>query len=230
LAVVCKKSKLQKFSIEMETEETYFDVLVKLAKMEQLLVMCSPRGEIVLDSPGTVSAFDTIDKYNSEIKISYDVSGMYKNYIMKSQITVPASSSTDLWGDQEITISSKAVDLNIIRERNKVSTVTEVSSKKMLTQKVNWEASVRSFKSLSIKASVKGWLQRNDSLWLENTLCRVNYLPLFVNDVYLIESIEYNVNESETGVTLSIVDKNSYITEPSSIIPKKKKKEKSVWL
>lgn len=215
----------------IDHNETLFDFLDKLAKQRKLLMLTNTSGNLVFTTAGKERSHDSLIQGENipKMQASFSFKNRFSHYRIKGQEkTVPSQSS---WSSKSIAIYADAKDEQVKRYRPKMITASTQIKTNIARDQIAWEAQIRAGRSTRFSINLPTWTQSNGDLWRENLVVYVK-APLFrIDGDYLIESIDYALEESSLYATLNFVDKNTYASNPKETIEKpNKKKGKYGWI
>jgi len=199
--------------VAIQTGETVFDLVERLARVRGLLVFDDGDGNLVLARPGTTRATSAIEEgVNVETAhATPDLSMRYSEYTVVSQ----RKGSDDDNGKVVTEPWYTATDEGISRTRKLLLTAETQVNDGSCEQRAKWEASNRAGRSFVMDVTTDGWRQSNGDLWIPNTLVRVKVTSVGVNErELLIVSVDYSYGEDGTGCTLYLSLPKAYELGP----------------
>lgn len=179
----------------VESGETAFEAVERLAALEGYLLTDDPMGQLVLTRAGTDYMDSELTRAGYiSIDITADASQLYTEYRCRGQ--------RHGWGSQACCGFGKALDTTLT-DRYRVLQIDaegEADSTRCSTR-ATWEAATRSGRSTSIVVVVPGWVTSSGSLWESNRLVYLLDEPHDLDGDFLIVSTEFRYDDSGGHVT-----------------------------
>jgi len=205
--------------------ETIFEAIERLCNDRGVLPLTDVNGNLILTVSGNSKSVDSII-YGENIlsaEVSYDYINRYSYYKVKGQ----KSGDGKRWDKSTNAIFGEAYDEGVERYRPKIITADGQMTNELASKRAKWEAQIRAGRSAKLSVNIPGWLQSNNSLWSINTLVYCKIAPYKVDEVLLLNEINYSQDENGTVSTLTFVRKDTYAAEPRGIIKPKIKDKKN---
>jgi prophage tail gpP-like protein len=213
-------NKINKFSIN--TGETVFEALERLARAENVIMISDAEGRLVITRAGTEKA-DTSLVYGENIlsaSATFDSTNRFYKYIIKADA---AGKGKDSWSKNKAGIKGEAIDDEIIRTARTLIIKAETNSTADLSRKrADWEKVIRKARGFNITASIQGWRRTATQIWEPNLIIPV-IIPAFeIDEELLISEVTFKKDSEGTVADLKLVPKETFTTEPKSDTKRKK--------
>ena len=219
IEVACGETDLIKHKkCTVETGQTVFEVIEKLAREDGLLVTDDCYGRLVLTRLGDKECPDLTHPGNilkGSVKCS--TSGRYSEYIAKGQ----KAGDDDNWGELVAGIQDLAKDEELDPERRRVLIfkMEKQAGKDDCKKRVNYEATTRAGKSASAEITVQGWRASDGLLWDSNATVWVEAPVLGINGSLLVSGVHFSLDNGGQLTTLTVAPIDGFKQE----MPKGKK-------
>lgn len=199
----------------LQTGETVYEAIDHAARQRGLLVMSDGVGGLVLTRAGLARAADPL-VYGENVlalRSSFDVRDRYSEYTALGQ-----APGNDLFnGKAASQIKARAADKQILRYRPLLITGGSSDAAGSLIDRVQWEATVRAARSMSVEIAVQGFTQSDGSLWRPNTLVHVMADPLLLREDLLIASVSFEISERGSMTTIAATRADAYTLAPLEV-------------
>jgi prophage tail gpP-like protein len=186
------------------------DAIDELSKKYGFIASSNSKGDLVVVKVGDIKATDDliegINFLDGSIKI--DHKDRFSKYILKGK----AAGSEE--GDGLHIISTSA-DEGIKRYRPKVITTSSDSHESNLDKRSQWEKNLRESKSTAGSVSLKGWRQKDGSLWKKNMLVNFKSSYLGLDTQFVVGDITYTLNDQGRRVSMDLLRKEVFLAEIS---------------
>ena len=206
-----------------------FDFMEKLARKRQVLLSTDGLGNVVITKTTTVlypkglqNVVGSSENNILSASASYDLTNIFNKYIIKAQLNPSAINIAGLTAPSEV-VDQKGVfiDSEARIGRQIIIKAEQSSSNDDSFNRAEWESSIR--RSKSIQYSVKALGHSNDGeVWKSNKLISVVDEFANIDDIMLIESVDYQSSEGGNLVDLILVQKDSFILDSKKPVKKKK--------
>lgn len=200
----------------VQTGETVFALLDRLARQRKLLIYPSPNGSLVFSKAGSARASTQLVEGVNILsgKSSYDFSNRFSTYEAKGQ------NMGELGEPKDTTASlGTATDAGIGRYRPLVIISETVSDGGTSDNRAAYEAALRKAQSLKVEIQTQGFYQKDGTLWDINQFVFVDCGFLGVRRWLIVKKCTYNKSLGGTTTTLELVLPDSFNFD------KEKKKE-----
>ena len=215
-----------KISFDIESGETVFNALDRLARTEDVLLSSTSDGDLLLNSNDNSIIAPVVLKYGGNIK-KYDANFNYTNrfsqYIVKAQ---DAGNGTDSWKKSSNNIFAEVGDNAIDRFRPLIIIAESNANNKSSKRRANWEKVIRIARGTQINVAVQGWEMIPGVLWRIGQLIKVDIDRIGIAQNMLINSIAFNKSDQGSETIISTVPPEAYMREPQKV---KKSKESTAW-
>jgi len=190
-------------SFRVNEGETIFNVITRLCKQNNCLMLSDGIGNLILDRAGTTSILDVLELGRNVKRggISQNNSERHSTYIVKGQ---NKSSDFRTFNDY-ISGSAIAVDSDVDRWRPLVIIADSKTDIQGMQNRANFEANQRAGQSRTLTYKTSGWFRQDKTPWEINRLVRVKDRFVGIDGVYLINSVNFTISEGlgfETHITL----------------------------
>jgi len=203
---------------KLQPGESVFESIERMCRMRAVLAMSDGHGGLLLSRAGTDRCAEDLREGKNLLSASaqYSMKDRHSEYIVLGQSPSKDGDSADVAAHPK----ASARDAGVPRHRPLV-VMAEGASHGRLGDRAEWESSVRAGRALRVTASVQGWRQNDGSLWPINRLVRVVSETLGLDDILLIASTRFSLDErgSRTEMSLSRPDAYRLLEE----LPKGKK-------
>jgi len=210
--------------IGVSVGEGGFEFIENLARKRQVILNEDGNGDIVINRASTQKLKQKLqnirgsnDNNVKTASFDYDLTGIYKDYIVKSQQNTSAlsfsgvsdlASTTDQSGRSTSTKSRAGRQLAFIAEK--------ASGKDQLDARASWESNIRRARSREYLAVVVGHKTAFDEIWEFNKLISVNDEFADIKETMLINRVTFITSASDGNITeLVLIDKDAYTPNPA---------------
>ena len=208
--------------VSAEVGENAFDFIEKYARKRGVLLSTNGDGDIVFTRASTEVLdgvlVNKVNNDNNNVKsgaISYNFSNRYNKYTVKGQDNPLFLSLNDESTENIESQEGEAIDEDIRTSRILVLQPETESNNLSSAERAKWEANVRRARSI-IYTSVTNDIFINKTQILEpNKLIPVVDDFCNIDSMMLIRSVNYNLSEAGTTVTVELVNKDSYTLQPT---------------
>lgn len=192
-------------SVRVQTGETVFDLLDRLARLRGLLLTDDAAGRLVITRGGLTSARGglTLPGNVLESSVALDVSKRFSDYICRGQTVGDDQGS----GTTVSAVSGSAKDAIVERHRPLIVTPPTAVDRAGARAFAAWEASTRAGKSISYNCKVVGWRQWESDdapLWTPNEVVRVQDTSCGVDAKMLLTGVTFSLDEQGTFTELQL--------------------------
>lgn len=193
-----------------EPSEKVFQCLNRALSFRSLLATSTLDGKIRIQKPGIRRANDDLILGANIVsaQADFDVSKRFSNYTVVGQRPV-TNKFTNPSG--AIKIKAESTDEEVTRFRPLKIVAGQQLTSSSAQQRANFEATSRAGKSNSISVVVKGFRQSNGEFWEPNLKVSLSIAPIgIVNEMLLISSVDYVLNDSGRSCTLKLVREDAF--------------------
>lgn len=205
----------------IQTGETVFNLLDRLARQRKLLMYPSANGSLVFSKAGAQRASTQLVLGVNVLsgKSSYDFSNRFSNYEAKGQ-------NIGWMGDGKDTAAAlgSATDEGVNRYRPLVLMAEVVSDNGQTENRAAYEAALRKAQSLKVELQVQGFYQKDGTLWDINQFVFVDCGYLGVRRWMIVKKVTYNKSNGGSTSTLELCLPDSFNFEKT-----KKKEDPLGW-
>lgn len=216
-----------------KNDETVHSVIQKMAEIQGVLVISDRKGGLLITRAGLAGKCNDALVLGENL-LSVDYSKDFTQVFSKITVKGQAHGATTKTG-QKLDRKAGALASGEI-EREKADGVVgryrpltiqaseQVDSSRAKTQ-AQWEASVREAKATKLTVKVQGWRESNGSLWEINKTVRVKCPWVREDQDFVIDSLEFSIDESGTITNMELALPQSYAPNPSLAKNEKAKRE-----
>lgn len=181
-----------------EEGESFHDILDRMSREMGFLVTDDGSGNLVLTHAGAGgTARDTIIRGSVGFlsgSVTRRVDERYSSYVIRGQV------ASDL--DVDPSVNADASDLGVRRFRELVVRAERGLSRQDARIRAGWEAVTRAAKSIQANYTVRGWRQRDGTLWRKNQLVEViDGFAGVIGAELLIIDVTLSISATEGRVT-----------------------------
>jgi prophage tail gpP-like protein len=198
----------------VQTAETVYSILEKLARRRGVLLTTNGLGQLVIVKVGALIA-DVGLVQGQNIKsanLTVDHTQRFKTYYVKSQIPGTDDSTPEFSSG----IDATATDPGITRYRPMVMMAEEALTPAQSKTRIQWEAAFRASEGTIVEIEVVGWRQKDGGkLWAPNMRVNLDAPAIGLRRELLIGEVSFS--QSETGGTitkLKLARKDAYQPKP----------------
>lgn len=218
------------FVFKLQPGESVFEALERMGRMRGVLLTSNRKGNLVITSrssekSGTPLIFgDNI----LEAKVGYDFASRFSSYETIGQQGGKA------WGNHKAVTRTKtrsiSTDSVIKRFRPKIIFSESQADNEAAKKRVQWEATVRAARSLSVEITVQGWKQSNGELWKPNILVDATIPPLHLKSTLLLVKTVFSSSEDTgTRTELTLRNKESFDLQPDIKLDVQQQSASGLW-
>lgn len=209
-------------SFTVTPTDTVAASIKKLLLLENLVVMDSEHGGIVIEKVGSSIASDSLETGYNILTANFknDVSSCFSNYVSYGQQANDGNKSA-----KECSQSYIAQSDTFIRPRFKNIKLTGNATAQNCVERSNFQANYDIAKSKSVNYTVQGWLNKNGELWKPNQLVYVKDTVFGIDEMLLIKSVVLSKGSSGTTTSLELISKDAYKSD--AVTPTKTTKSSS---
>jgi len=205
-------------TFRLQQGETAFSAIERACRIRAFMATDDGQGRLVLTRAGTRRASTQIrcsitDPENSNVltgSASVSHRDRYSKYLMKGQ----SVGTDDLFGDDAASPSATATDSGITRPRVLILQAETQAVIGGLRDRVNWEASIREGKALSLSYSLNGWAEADGTLWAPNVIASVVDDLNRIKGDFLVSEVSFSLDERGQITTLSLVPPEAFALIP----------------
>ena len=211
----------------VEHGESVFETLSRGARMRGLLLGSDTASTLLIYTPAN-TAIKTrlvLGENLLELDVTDDATDLFSRYIVKGQSQGEGVSAADAAGAK-----GEVLDKGVTRYRPLLLLSDDQATPKGLQDRAAWEATVRSAKSQSVSAPVKGWRENDGALWTPGGLVDVVAPQDDVQAQLRISGVSFSIDKDQGKVTnLTLVRPEAYTIEPlPEAKPKKNKRSQAM--
>lgn len=174
----------------------------------------------LVNSTGQVPSVDRIEHgYNLlEMVETWNVADRFSRYIVKGSTS---TDDGDGWTSDSVTLKGEADDAGVARYRPLIVNAEGKPTASSVKTRAAWEAQVRAGRSKSYRATVRGWIQGDDSTTSAFTPWDINQVAPVKNDVlgvdadFLITSVEYTYDDDGEITVIELKHPDTYKADPT---------------
>ncbi|NIO79126.1 MAG: hypothetical protein GTN53_01035 [Candidatus Aminicenantes bacterium] len=215
-----------KFDFAIDSGETPFKVLDRLASKYGLLMQSNTAGQLVFIKNEFKRAETGLAAGDNVINAgaTYDFTDRFSKYIIRGQ---DASKGAGKWAKSQPQIEASIIDPGVARYRPLLLQAETNATAASCKDRARWEATIRRARATRVNVEVKGWRQTgSDKLWEINKITNVTIPSLQIENIdLLISSIDFTKSSSGTLTRLGLVPQDSYLKEPPAPIKEKVKRQ-----
>lgn len=197
----------------LESGETAFEAIERMARLRQLLVTDDAAGRLVLTRAGTGRAEVALEQGANVLagEAKADASGVFSAYTVRGQRVGDDSD----FGEAVAKITGEAADPGLARHRPLVVNAEAQVTKATAKARAAWEAATRLGRSLEASITVQGWRQRpGGALWAPNVLVQVDAPALGLDGEFLISGVALALGPGGSTARLELALPDAYKPEP----------------
>lgn len=202
----------------LNESESVFQALQRAASQRGVFLTSNKDGDLVITKAGTTRVSTRLVLGENIIKVSGRDSWAqrFSEYTVKGQ-----SGATTLSATSTKPVEQTAIDAVIARYRPTIAMSVAETDLGRLKKYANWQRNIGLGQSQRFNVTVSDW-SNDDGLWTENTIVTLRD-PFFlgVDQEFLIESVEYIINDEDGIVTrLSLVPPEAFDVEavPAAVV------------
>lgn len=193
--------------ITVQSSETVFALIDRLARLRKLVLYPSPDGNLVLDKAGSVRARAELRQGQNMLKgkATFNNSNRFSTYSVKGQNLAWLGEAA-----QNIAPINEAKDEGITRFRPFIILAENTVDDQTSENRAAYEKGTRLAKSLDVEIEVQGWFQPDGTLWDINERIFVDVGYLGVRREMLCKKVTLQKNNGGTTATLSLTRKDAF--------------------
>lgn len=196
----------------IDSGETVFQVIDRLAKIKGVLVTDDPLGRLFLTRAGTARASTglTLGENILSCNGTFDHKARFHTYRVVGQDKGSDGATAKNISEIEAVI----IDEGAREGRVKVIEVSGLASLDRAKDRGRWEAAAAIAKSMNATYSVQGWRQKNGDLWAVNTLVPVDDAVNAINGDLLISEVTYSLSAAGSITTMQVAPRAAFELRP----------------
>jgi prophage tail gpP-like protein len=226
-------------TISYNEDETIYEFLLKLAKYENLMLYENVDGVLIFDHMTQEMSVDLLN--NTEVmsvtNASYtiDSSDLFRTYALKGERSnyVEDFSSWEKSTKTQYYIEVK--DRNVKQNSRIVLTEDTATDEYTSLKRLEWEAKLRSDRTLTITTTTNTWVDINGKLWVEGMVVRLmfdrkrkKWIPF--PQIFRIESINYTLNQTKYSAKITLKLFDTFIDKPlQQEVPEIAQENRQLW-
>lgn len=208
------------------TGDGAFDFIETLARKRQVILNENGIGNIDIIRTGN-------EKYEQKLQniissdsnnilrasVSYDFTGIYKNYIIKTQQNTSAFSFSGSSSNKDVVFQESCLISPGSRDGRRFAFVAEkASSNEQLIERVKWESNIRRARSRLYAVTFVGHQTHFGEEWVTNKLISVNDEFVGIKEDMLVNGVIFNESLEGEITELNLIDKNAYNPNPEEAL------------
>lgn len=192
---------------KLQPGESVFEAIERMCRMRAVLAMSDGHGGLLLSRAGTERCGEALREGKNLLSASaqYSMKDRHSEYVVLGQSPGKDGDSADVAAHPK----ASARDAGVPRYRPLV-VMAEGASHGRLGDRAEWEAAVRAGRALRVTASVQGWRQIDGGIWPVNRLVHVVSETLGLDDVLLIASTRFSLDEGGSRTEMSLARPDAY--------------------
>lgn len=199
--------------VAINAGETVWDLLEQLARYRQVLPISDGLGGVVFTRASASRLSTSLIEGQNILRASAQYSNVdrFSVYTVKGQ---SYDSGED--GDQSAGQASSGPirDTGIKRYRPLLIVANSAVDAQQCIERARWEALTRNARSARAKIDVQGWRDGAGALWAINTRVSLSSLSLGLSGEFLISEASYELSESGTTTSLSLLRPDAFTVSP----------------
>jgi prophage tail gpP-like protein len=205
--------------------ENCFDYADSVCRRKQVLITEDVNGDILLTRssndvyPDLIKQVVGADDNNIlSAKATYDYSGIFRTYKVKSQSNPTTMTLGGKFGVKDI-VGNDGLYVDVRNRKGRQFVVVSEQSASNLTaqERAKWEADIRRTRSIKYQATVQGY-KNGSEIWYPNKLVKIIDELCNIDSTMLLVDVEYSSKiEEGTKSILTFVEKGSFTLELSNI-------------
>jgi prophage tail gpP-like protein len=217
----------------VKNDESVYSAIQKMAEVQGVLVVSDKSGGLLITRAGLAGRCNDALVLGENL-LSVDYSKDFTEVFSKITVKGQAHGATSKTGQKLDRKSSVLGSGEIEREKSNgivgryrpltISASEQVDSSRAKTQ-AQWEASRREARATKLSVKVQGWRESNGELWTINKLVRVKCPWVRQDTDFVIDSIEFAIDESGTTAKMELVVPQAYAPNPELTKNKEAKRE-----
>lgn len=198
-------------SFKVNPGSSVHDAIDELSKKYGFIACSTPDGNLIIPKIGETFASDYIEEGVNliECSVKFDHKERFSRYVLKGQ----ASGSDDASGEQAYSVHAVTTDPDVKRFRPKVIIESDQTFEKNLQRRAEWEMNLRASKGTAGSVELRGWRQRDGSLWTDNLMINFRSPYLGMEAQFLVGEITYTLNDQGRRVKLDFLRKEVFLSE-----------------
>lgn len=202
-----------KFSVRQG--ETVFEALERGAKERELLLQSTTHGNLLITKRSSSrSSTELIEGVNvMSASASFDNTQRFSEYIIKGQ-------STGLLGDAKDATQNQgtATDEGITRYRPTIIIAENAVDNDGAQKRAQFEATFKSAKASQVSLTVRGWNQKDGSLWKVNQLVQVDCRSIGIKARMLVQKVKFSQAKGQgQKVEMELIRKDAFKSDVKKI-------------
>ncbi len=193
-------------NIVIDTKDTIAQIIAKLSKLKNCIVLPNENGELVFTKVGSKNAGRLTFGQLLSVKIEQDSSQKFQTY--KAYF----SENCDADNKHKKEIAS-VKDSSVKRPRVLILEMPKNTLKEDAINKLKWEMCQRIAKAITITIVTDGWLNTQKNLWEPNQLLTLKLDSFQLSETFLIETCTYSLDKNGYSTELKLVLKDAYEAE-----------------
>jgi prophage tail gpP-like protein len=202
-----------KIDLTINAGESVFDIIDRECRKREILPVTNPYGNLELITTGDRESQDKLilglNILNADV--SYDYTNRFGVYTVKGQKSGEGlpwkKSATEVYGKSIDSVFSQ-------RYRNKIIVMDSSGTNKDAQNIASWESQIRAGKCGKLSITIPSWFQSDNTLWEPGTLVYCDVPPLKIAEKLLINQVSFSQSDNGTFTTLSLVNKDTYLSDP----------------
>lgn len=192
----------------IEPSETVFSCLERAARMKAVLLVSDGLGNLVLTRATSDAAVAILIEGENILAARAELSWLdrYSRYIVLAQ-GIGSDDGPPEWATE---MKAESVDAAIDRYRPLIVLAEDQGIGNKLSQRAEWERSVRMGRGCRATITVAGWRNSSGRLWKPNTLVHVRSPYLGLDNDLLVVSVDYMLDENGTRTELSLARREAF--------------------
>lgn len=190
-------------NVVIDTKDTLAQIIAKLSKLKNCIVLPNDKGELVFSKVGSKNAGSLTFGQFISIKIEQDSSQKFQSY--KAYF----SDNCDADNKHKKEIAS-VKDSSVKRPRVLILQMPKATLKEDAINKLKWEMCQRISKAISITIVTDGWLNSQKNIWEPNQLLTLKLDSFQISETFLIETCTYLLDKNGYSTELKLVLKDAY--------------------
>lgn len=201
---------------EPDVGQDAWDFIETIARKRQVLLSSTADGDVLItrasgkEIDATLQHLIGNDNNNVlEYSVSYDTTGRYNVYKMSTQLNAVALVHAGAFSNKDVVNQSgQSTDL-LIRKGRQLVLISESAGSNPIDRS-QWELNVRRARGKVYAATVHGFRNQTGNLWAVNELVQVEDEFAGINSRMLVNSVEFNIDDTGRLTKLSLVEKDSF--------------------
>ncbi len=198
---------------------TAFETIQKLARKGGFLVVSDGKGGVMLTRTGTEMMDVPLVQGQNILAANceYNASEMHDQYHVKGQKQGKDTDTVKKIAHNKAKVTNEYAN----RYRPLLIIDDGQSDETSVQDRAKWEATVRAARAKQAEITVNGW-QSGGGLWGINRLCQVESSYLGINDVMVISTVNFTLDENGELAKITLTPPEAYSQLSGNSISKKK--------